>query len=459
MSKGFLGIDVSKGYADFVLLDENLRELENVFQLDDTRPGHDNLNVWLALSIEKHGLTQLLCAVESTGGFENNWYAMLVNASAQLPLKVSRLNPSVVKNATRAELHPNTTDALSAVNIARYMKRFEDRVDFCEQDKTYSAYRSLHNHIALLTKQKSQIITELKQLLYGCFPELQRYCKQSIPGWVLELLSQYPSPAKLARAKPEKLARIGTITPAKATLLIESAKKTVASRSTATDEFVIMGMAQDIEFKQQQIDKYKKHLAEKCAGAETELLQSVKGIGAFSAASIMIQIEDIKRFATPKALACYFGLHPVQRQSGDKKMVSRMSKQGRPAIRAVLYMCASTAVMHDPHLKSIYARHRARGKNHRQALGAIMHKMLRIIWGMLHTGTAYNHEVDEKNQQKKIQPQQETEMNESNAKRRIQAYDESAPISRLAHKKRKVLAASQSGSAEQMRDLAQEPMA
>ncbi len=34
-SKGFLGIDVSKGYADFLLIDSDLEILEESFQLRD----------------------------------------------------------------------------------------------------------------------------------------------------------------------------------------------------------------------------------------------------------------------------------------------------------------------------------------------------------------------------------------------------------------------------------------
>lgn len=49
------------------------------------------------------------------------------------------------------------------------------------------------------------------------------------------------------------------------------------------------------------------------------MLQSIIGIGAYSAAAIMIQIEDVKRFASPKELASYFGLHPILKISGDKK--------------------------------------------------------------------------------------------------------------------------------------------
>jgi len=48
MSQYFLGIDVSKGYADFILLDNNKNIIEKNFQLDDTFAGHNRLYSFLS---------------------------------------------------------------------------------------------------------------------------------------------------------------------------------------------------------------------------------------------------------------------------------------------------------------------------------------------------------------------------------------------------------------------------
>jgi transposase len=456
--KGFLGIDVSKGYSDFVLLDDAGEKIEDTFQLDDTRPGHEKLKQWLKDTIAHYGLDQINCAVESTGGFEDNWYSALIGWSESIPLRVARLNPSVVKNSARAELQSNTTDSESARNIASYIRRFSDQVCYEAKDNGYAPFRTLHNHMTLMTKQKTQIVNELKQLLYITFPELQRYCKKSIPGWVLALLIRYPSNHKLSKAKPETLCKIKSVTLEKAGRLIEKAKQSIGARQSPADEFVIKKMAEEIKQKQQSIKEIKQYLAENCKGKETELLESIKGIASYSAASIMIQIEDIARFASPKALASYFGLHPTIRESGDKKAVSRMSKRGRPAIRATLYMCANTAVLFCPHMKSIYARHRAKGLVHRQALGVIMHKMLRIIWGVLKSGKPYEAAIDQKNQNKNPNTPQDNTLAEIQSKRRHQEFDDNAPISRRATKKRKIHALSQAGTAEQVRDPKHEPL-
>jgi len=43
----YLGIDVSKGYADFVILDSKKQEMDKSYQLDDTFEGHSRLYRYL----------------------------------------------------------------------------------------------------------------------------------------------------------------------------------------------------------------------------------------------------------------------------------------------------------------------------------------------------------------------------------------------------------------------------
>ncbi len=62
-------------------------------------------------------------------------------------------------------------------------------------------------------------------------------------------------------------------------------------------------------------------------------------------------------------------------------------------------MCGMSAVRHDKMFKAIYSRARAKGKNHFSAMGIVMNKMLRIIYGILKNKTKYNSEIDYKNQQ------------------------------------------------------------
>ena len=70
--KNFLGIDVSKGYADFVLIDEQKQPIVQNFQLDDTPDGHIRLGDFVRELFERHPDLTVVAAAESTGGYENN---------------------------------------------------------------------------------------------------------------------------------------------------------------------------------------------------------------------------------------------------------------------------------------------------------------------------------------------------------------------------------------------------
>lgn len=449
---GYLGIDASKGYADFALLDTNKEQLEEVFQMDDTRAGHDSLKKQLQVFMKTHGLKQLYCGIESTGGFENNWYNSIGQWSKTMPVHVVRLNPYVVKCNTAATLQRNVTDALSSRYIAEYLIAQAPSVDYSEQQSKYSSFRSFNNHINLQKKQKTQLINQLKAILYSVFPELLRYCKDSMPAWVLTILKKYPSVEQLSKLKPEQLCKIDYVDKEKATSIINKAKKSVASRTSITDSYLIKHLATEIYQKQSAIKEQKEFLAQQCNGEEIDLLTSIRGIGKYSAAVIMIEIENIKRFATAKHLVSYFGLHPELKESGDKKTAYRMSKRGRSAMRGALFLCAQTAVLHDAHIKKIYHRHRSKGFNHKQAIGVIMHKLLRIVWGILNSKKPYDKSVDEQNQNKKMVTPTENKKAELKLKRRYQTLDTEAPISGKQTKTRKAHSESQVSKAEQIRD-------
>ena len=61
------GIDVSKGYADFVLLDHKKKVVEDNFQLDDNFAWHNQLFEIISCFITKHPQAKIFAGVESTG--------------------------------------------------------------------------------------------------------------------------------------------------------------------------------------------------------------------------------------------------------------------------------------------------------------------------------------------------------------------------------------------------------
>ena len=160
-------------------------------------------------------------------------------------------------------------------------------------------------------------------------------------------------------------------------------------------------------------------------------------MGKWTAASFLIELGETERFEDSKQLAAFFGVHPSFRQSGDGLYKVKMSKQGSARMRAVLYLIAHNLKMHNEYFKNIYAKHRARGKKHRVVMGILMHKVLRVMWGMLKSKTFFDAGIDVENQKKSQNVDDNIQLNLKS--RRLQELSLDAPISRSNSKKRKAI--------------------
>jgi len=443
--QGFLGIDVSKGYADFILMDETKSIIEQSFRLNDTGKDHKQLgeliDKWLA-----SGLETIFCGVESTGGYENNWYNYLQGLGSGKAVKVTRLNARGVKGISDAALTRTITDQVSAVSIAYYLVCFAQKVrysgDCKDASSSFRDARSHYNFIRMLQKQKVQVSNQLEKILYEHFNEMLIYCRHGVPLWLLNMLKRYPSASAVKKAGIKGLEKIKGISPGKALSILK--KAAASSREPGgTITYTLSSMAEEILYKEEQIERHKFKLSRGFTDNEdVKLLQSMPGIAIDSAVGLIIEIEHIDRFTTCKKLCAYFGVHPTFRQSGDGTWGSHMSKKGRSAVRKILYMSALTAIRWNPSLKQLYARKRSNGFNHYQAMGVIMHKLLRMIFGMLKNKSTYNIAVDNANQQKAQQKQQETQDDQKKQRKenkknlfRYQDPTLEAPISRQAAEK------------------------
>jgi transposase len=153
MSEYFLGIDVSKGYADFILLDNQKNIIEKNFQLDDTFEGQNHLYSFLSSFIANTPNAHIITAVESTGGYENNWVNLFLKLQEDLPVSVARLNPFGVSHSSKADLKRVITDKISAMTIAEYLINHRSKVSFVEEDY-FAPLRKQWIFIKLLVKQK-----------------------------------------------------------------------------------------------------------------------------------------------------------------------------------------------------------------------------------------------------------------------------------------------------------------
>lgn len=426
-----MGIDISKGYADFIIIDKNKKVVEPNFQLDDTYNGHVELYELIFNLFEQNPQLSLTAAVESTGGYENNWLNALSNFQTQFNIRVARLNPFGVNANSKAGLNRITTDPISARNIAEYLIAHPEKVQLFEYDR-FAPYRKLWTFIRMLIKQKGQLLNQLESLLYLANPEILTYCKHGTPKWVLKLLENYPTAKNIKAARVQSLTRIPYISTDKAKQIKILAKNSIASASDDTTVQIISATVRQIIHLQDTITQHIKTIKDENQLPEIELLKSFNGIDDTSALGLLMEIQDIYRFPDVKNLASFFGMHPVFKESGDGKSGFHMSKKGRRTPRQILFMVAMAAIRTNPLIREIYQRKVDQGMARMAAIGVCMHKILRIIYGMLKHNRPYDENIDRHYQARKSK----SKIKKFSKKRRYQSFDNKAPISARQAKKR-----------------------
>src|SRR5580704_13001688 len=74
--------------------------------------------------------------------------------------------------------------------------------------------------------------------------------------------------------------------------------------------------------------------------SEAERLKQIKGVGTLIALTYMLTLEDPHRFRKSRDAACYVGLQPGRRNSGQSEPQMHISKEGDPYLRALLVQAA-----------------------------------------------------------------------------------------------------------------------
>jgi transposase len=124
---------------------------------------------------------------------------------------------------------------------------------------------------------------------------------------------------------------------------------------------------------------------------DADLLASIPGLGATTVAKLLGHLGDIRRFDSAKTFAAFLGVTPKQRSSGTSvRGRTMMSRTGSSALRTALYMPSLVARRHNPILRR-FAEHLAHGGMAKKAvIGAVMHKLAHLIYGIIRTGKPFD---------------------------------------------------------------------
>jgi len=118
------------------------------------------------------------------------------------------------------------------------------------------------------------------------------------------------------------------------------------------------------------------------------LLDTLPGVGQYTALFLSSSVGDINRFPDSKHLCAYLGLVPSLHQSGDVVHTGHITKLGNKWLRRNLVECARTSIRKDANLRAFYQKLRHK-RGEKKALIAVARKLVAYASWMLKRNKTY----------------------------------------------------------------------
>jgi transposase len=143
---------------------------------------------------------------------------------------------------------------------------------------------------------------------------------------------------------------------------------------------------------ERQIDQAERTIGELIRGENFRdaygILVSFPGVATVTAATVIAEIGEFKRFEDGKAIGRYAGLNPRVFASGGKQRIGHIAKTGSPGLRWILQQAAWTAIRCDEHVRRIFLR-LAKRSGRKAAAVAIARKLLTWMHSAVTKGEPY----------------------------------------------------------------------
>lgn len=121
------------------------------------------------------------------------------------------------------------------------------------------------------------------------------------------------------------------------------------------------------------------------------LLTSIPGIGKVTAAAVLGELPDIRRFQRASQLVAYAGIDPSEHVSGTSvHKPTQISKQGNARLRCALYFPGVSGMTRCRFYQPLVARLEAKRHCPMSIIVAVMRKQLHLIFGVLKHGRPFD---------------------------------------------------------------------
>jgi len=121
-----------------------------------------------------------------------------------------------------------------------------------------------------------------------------------------------------------------------------------------------------------------------------ERVTSVVGISQTTAAEIILTTNEFQDITDPGKFACYAGVVPFERSSGQRKGRPQVSQIANKKVKSLLHLGAMSAIQHCTQLKAYYQRKVSEGKNKMLVLNNVRNKLVLRVFACVREDRNYD---------------------------------------------------------------------
>ena len=396
----YLGIDVSKANARYVLIDNDGEQATKGFTLtNDQKSFTQIIERFKELKLTPD---TLLIGIEATGIWWENLYCFLTEQQ----FKVIVLNPHQTNKFREALRYKAKTDDIDACVIAGLLRSGKYAASYIPEE-TIQVLREIVKLRHQLVTNRQNFERQAQALLGLLFPEYQKTAiKNPFTIASMAILKAYPTAKHLAEAKPKNIEKIvrsivgNNFNIAEIKTLIETAQHSIysgrAKDARGLNLNILLTHVETLHHSIAQLDKRTDDIlspqdpddALSCPGAN---LLSIPGIGPKTlAAFLSIAGSDGSAYPDGKSIVGYIGFFPKIYESGETRRDNIISSRGPNYARRAFYIASVACLKHNDEFKALYDRKISQGKSAKQALICVAKKLIHLCLSMLKTGESYN---------------------------------------------------------------------
>jgi transposase len=389
----FVGIDLGGKFHQVQVTSATGERVGRSFRISRGRRGLSELHAGVRARSEGQEF-EAVYTVEAT----QNYWLELVHPLVRLGARVHLVSPSK-SSALRVFYRRHTkTDAIDAGALSQMPvvdptlhPAFVGRSQFDTLRRLVRQYWQLKT---AMSARKRRIMTRVLMVYPGYEAVFRnRYC-----GASLLFCRRYLDPSRarrLGRKRLEQLlcrrawGKFDAVRGARLWAVIENAPELALDYEDL--QFLVNQDLDLLEAEERSKRALKERIAEVYSEVDPHLrLQSLPGLGEILAAAITAFIGEPGRFTNANQVVALSGLYPRKKASaGSETANQRLSRQGDPTLRSVLYVAAEIMRHYDPELRAFHQRLTGRGKHYKKASCAVAAKILRRCYAILRDGRTY----------------------------------------------------------------------